>query len=120
MLAAYNIRFVDACRKMRIFYKKDRETGLRVYLLDGIASPFLLGRAVYLAPWMTGERIRLRYMILHEYCHYRQGDTVTHFSFRESWSGLELRTRAEIRSCISVMWRMVLPLSRRFCMREGA
>ncbi len=50
MLAAYNIRFVDACRKMRIFYKKDRETGLRVYLLDGIASPFLLGRAVYLAP----------------------------------------------------------------------
>ena len=50
----------------------------------------------------------------------RGGDTVTHFSFRESWSGLELRTRTEIRSCISVMWRMVLPQSRRFCMRKGA
>lgn len=74
VLAAYNIRFAVACRKMRIFYKRDRETGLRIYLLDGIASPFLLGRAVYLAPWMTGDCVRLRYMILHEYCHYKQGD----------------------------------------------
>lgn len=78
MLAAVlffsNIIFGIKCKKKRIFFKRDIETNLNVYLLDDIYSPFLLGQAVYLAPFMTKDAAKMRYMIMHEYCHHKHKD----------------------------------------------
>lgn len=52
--------------------------GLRlpVYLVEGLPSPFLYGRAIYLTPAMTEDSRKLSHILTHEYCHYRQGDTL--------------------------------------------
>ena len=52
----------------------DGETNLAIYLLDECSSPFLFGKGVYLHPDMTKNTVSMRYMILHEYCHLKQGD----------------------------------------------
>lgn len=69
-----NLHFYRFCLKNRVFYKQDKETGLKIYLLRDLASPFLLGNHIYVDTEMSQNEQRLRYMILHEYCHYRQGD----------------------------------------------
>lgn len=60
--------------RSRIFLKKDGETKVRVYLLEECGTPFLFGRSIYLHPNMTENAEAMRYMILHEYCHLKQGD----------------------------------------------
>ena len=60
--------------RSRIFLKKDGETKVRVYLLEECGTPFLFGRSIYLHPDMTDNAEAMRYMILHEYCHLKQGD----------------------------------------------
>lgn len=73
-LIVSNVIFFIKCKKKRIYFRNDLETGLKIYLLDDIYSPFLLGHAVYLAPSMTRDIVKMRYMILHEYCHYKNKD----------------------------------------------
>ncbi len=69
-----NLRFYRYCRKERTFYKRDPETGLRIYLLKELPSPFLAGNRIYVDARMVQDEKKLSYMVLHEYCHYRNGD----------------------------------------------
>ena len=69
-----NVRFYRYCRKERTFYKRDPETGLRIYLLKELPSPFLAGNRIYVDAKMVQDEKKLSYMVLHEYCHYRNGD----------------------------------------------
>lgn len=69
-----NLRFYRYCRRERSFYKRDRETGLQIYLLKELPSPFLAGNRIYVDAGMVQDEKKLSYMVLHEYCHYRNGD----------------------------------------------
>lgn len=69
-----NLRFYRYCRREQSFYKRDRETGLQIYLLKELPSPFLAGNRIYVDAGMVQNEKKLSYMVLHEYCHYRNGD----------------------------------------------
>lgn len=69
-----NLRFYRYCRRERTFYKRDPETGLQIYLLQELPSPFLAGNRIYVDARMVQDEKKLSYMVLHEYCHYRNGD----------------------------------------------
>lgn len=69
-----NLRFYRYCRRERTFYKRDRKTGLQIYLLKELPSPFLAGNRIYVDAGMVQDEKKLSYMVLHEYCHYRNGD----------------------------------------------
>lgn len=69
-----NLRFYRYLRRERSFYKRDRETGLQIYLLKELPSPFLAGNRIYVDARMVQDEKKLSYMVLHEYCHYRNGD----------------------------------------------
>lgn len=66
--------FAVKLQKKRIFLKEDKETKTKIYLLEECAAPFLFGKNIYLHPDMTKNPESMRYMILHEYCHLKQGD----------------------------------------------
>jgi len=69
-----NLQFYRYCRRERTFYKRDPHTGLRIYLLKELPSPFLAGNRIYVDARMVQDEKKLSYMVLHEYCHYRNGD----------------------------------------------
>lgn len=69
---AENIRFAVYLRRRRIPLEQDFP--LPVFLVEGLPSPCMYGRAVYLAPEMAEDETRRLHMLTHEYCHYRQGD----------------------------------------------
>lgn len=71
-----NIRFANLCRKNGQYLGRDRETGMRIYLVDAICSPFLLGTRVYLPKDIIKNHTMRRHAVLHEYCHCCQGDSV--------------------------------------------
>ncbi len=48
--------------------------GLPVYTVEGIPSPCLYGKAIYVTEDCTASEERLRHVLAHEYSHYRQGD----------------------------------------------
>ena len=68
-----NALFLNFCKKKRIFHCKSEGVGLSVYHLDGIVSPFLMGKTIYLPSCMAEEE-QIRYAILHEESHYLHGD----------------------------------------------
>ncbi|MCM1253492.1 MAG: peptidoglycan DD-metalloendopeptidase family protein [Clostridium sp.] len=47
---------------------------LSVYTVKGLPSPCLCGRNIYLTKEMAADEKRLQHILVHEYCHYRQGD----------------------------------------------
>lgn len=69
-----NLRFYRYCLRERTFYKRDLHTGLQIYLLKELPSPFLAGNRIYVDARMVQDEKKLSYMVLHEYCHYRNGD----------------------------------------------
>lgn len=69
-----NLRFYRYCRRERTFYKRDPHTGLQIYVLKELPSPFLAGNRIYVDAGMVQNEKKLSYMVLHEYCHYRNGD----------------------------------------------
>lgn len=69
-----NLRFYRYCRRERTFYKRDPHTGLQIYVLKELPSPFLAGKRIYVDARMVRDEKKLSYMVLHEYCHYRNGD----------------------------------------------
>lgn len=73
-VVAKNLLFYGRCRRNRRFLRLIPQQKLRIYLLPGIETPFLLGRGIYLPEDMQEEKKQLRYMVQHEYCHYRHGD----------------------------------------------
>ena len=73
-VVAKNLLFYGRCRRNRRFLRSISQQKLRIYLLPGIETPFLLGRGIYLPEDMQEKKKQLRYMVQHEYCHYRHGD----------------------------------------------
>lgn len=70
-----NIAFSASLRKDR--RELDVSAPLRVYALPDIESPFLFGLfrpAVYVSEDMSKNSESLRFVLAHEYCHYRHGD----------------------------------------------
>ena len=70
-----NVLFHNSCKKKRIYLRKSEDAGLAVYHLEGIASPFLMGKTIYLPTYMVEDE-QIRYAILHEESHYRHGDAI--------------------------------------------
>lgn len=69
-----NVCFYVWCRRNRSFYELNEKTGLAIYLLPEIKSPFLFGKTVYIdADMAVDSRIR-EHIIIHEYCHYKHFD----------------------------------------------
>ncbi len=68
-----NLQFMISCKKKRKYLFKSEGAGLPVYHLDGIASPFLIGKTIYLPSFMV-EDVQIRYAILHEESHYKHRD----------------------------------------------
>lgn len=71
-LVAVNISFYIRLRRRRV--RAEADCPLPVYRVEGLGSPCLFGRAVYVNERTEGEN--LRYVLAHEYCHYRHGDMV--------------------------------------------
>ncbi len=77
LIVFQNLRFYRMLRKRRILYEGDlpyREIPGKVYLLENISSPFLFGRQIYIAPEMLEDGKKLYHILVHETCHWRQGD----------------------------------------------
>lgn len=72
--AVNNILFSIFLFQKRCYYEKNSEVGLNIYLIDHTKTPFLFGRNIYLHEEMITDTSHVRYMILHEFCHYKQGD----------------------------------------------
>ncbi len=70
-----NLRFAKYLRTGRVRFQQDGSP-LPVWLVEGLPSPCLYGRAVYMTPELTTEPKRFSYVLAHEYCHYRQGDMI--------------------------------------------
>ena len=68
-----NLRLLNSCKKKRK-YLFQSEAGLPVYHIDGISTPFIIGRSIYLPSFITGEE-QIKYAVLHEESHYRHGDS---------------------------------------------
>lgn len=70
-----NIAFSASLRKGR--RELDVSAPLKVYALPSIDSPFLFGLfrpAVYVSEGIAENNASLRFVLAHEYCHYRHGD----------------------------------------------
>ena len=52
------------------------EIPLSVYIVNGLPSPCLCGRSIYLTKDMAGDEKQLEHILIHEYCHYRQLDSL--------------------------------------------
>ncbi|MCH5250599.1 MAG: peptidoglycan DD-metalloendopeptidase family protein [Lachnospiraceae bacterium] len=71
-------RYLYANRKP---YNGLGETGryrdsLSVYIVDFLPSPCLSGRSIYLTEKMIEDKVELEHILAHEYCHYRQLDSI--------------------------------------------
>lgn len=71
--AFYNLRFRRLLHRQRMAFE-GYSSKLPIYLVEGLPSPCLYGKAIYITPEVTTEEKRLEHVITHEYCHYRQGD----------------------------------------------
>ena len=67
-----NIKFYRFCIKNRAFFRNEKE--VKVYFLEGIGSPFLLGKDIYINKNSIENETVLKHVIMHEYCHYKQRD----------------------------------------------
>lgn len=67
-----NIKFYRFCLKNRHFFKNEKE--VKVYFLEGIGSPFLLGKNIYIDKNSIENEMVLKHVIMHEYCHYKHRD----------------------------------------------
>lgn len=72
----YQIRFTKylAVRRKPLQEKDGQYRGLKVYTVEGLPSPCLCGKHIYLDDEMTKDAARLNHVLAHEYCHYRQLD----------------------------------------------
>lgn len=68
-------RFLAVSRKP--LQDKNREyRGLKVYTVEGLPSPCLCGRRIYTDSETVEDERRLSHILAHEYCHYRQLDSL--------------------------------------------
>lgn len=69
----YNLRFNSFLHRQRMGFE-GYSSKLSIYLVEGLPSPCLYGRGIYITPEVTTNEKKLKHVITHEYCHYRQGD----------------------------------------------
>ena len=69
----YNLRFRRLLHRQRMVFE-GYSSKLPIYLVEGLPSPCLYGKAIYITPEVTTNEKKLKHVITHEYCHYRQGD----------------------------------------------
>lgn len=50
--------------------------GLKVYTVKGLPSPCLCGNKIYLDEELAEDESKLKHILAHEYCHYRQLDSL--------------------------------------------
>ncbi|MDE7342072.1 MAG: peptidoglycan DD-metalloendopeptidase family protein [Lachnospiraceae bacterium] len=73
----YQIKWNNYLRANRIpLTGRKKYRGLNVYTVEGLPSPCLTGRCIYLTKEMAGEPERLEHILAHEYCHYKQLDSL--------------------------------------------
>ena len=73
----YQIKWSRYLRANRIpLTGREKYRGLSVYIVEGLPSPCLTGRCIYLTEEMAGEPKRLEHILAHEYCHYKQLDSL--------------------------------------------
>lgn len=72
----YQIRFTKylAVRRKPLQEKDGQYRGLKVYTVEGLPSPCLCGKRIYLDDEMAKNGAKLNHILAHEYCHYRQLD----------------------------------------------
>lgn len=73
VLTVYNTGFVIYVSLKRSFLRKNDASGLNVYTINLRATPFLLGRSIYVGSEDEGFS---KYVICHETCHYKHKDMV--------------------------------------------
>lgn len=60
--------------------KKNSKKGIRLYVIDNLASPCLYGlpgkEAIYLTPDIVSDNHRLCHVLAHELCHKKHGDSI--------------------------------------------
>lgn len=71
-----NLIFIIRVHKSRELIAIAPYNSLRVYKLEGIKSPFLFGRNIYITNDLKKDSIPYNHAICHEYCHYKQGDSL--------------------------------------------
>ena len=77
-----NVRFARRLRKGRKDYAPPEASGMgkmKVYTIEGLASPCLYGlpfrEAVYLTPDIAANQDKLHHVLTHEMCHKKHGDS---------------------------------------------
>ncbi len=78
IIVVNNLVFAWKILRRRKFLAKTSYGNLNVYTLDGIDSPFLFGRSIYVPSGMEQGSSQYEYSLCHEYCHYKQGDSIWH------------------------------------------
>lgn len=73
----YQMKWNNYLRSNRIpLMGRKKYRGLNVYTVEGLPSPCLAGRCIYLTKEMAEEPERLEHILAHEYCHYKQLDSL--------------------------------------------
>ena len=71
-----NLALLRSLRRERVFCEREPETGMRIWLLPRGCTPFLMGRQIYLPAELEKGQREYRHAVLHEVCHWRQGDSM--------------------------------------------
>lgn len=76
-MAVQNVCFWLDLRRRRILCHEELPVPWvpgKLYILEGLSSPFLFGRNIYVSPDMLEDKQKLCHILTHEICHWRQGD----------------------------------------------
>lgn len=77
-IIAKNIWFWNGLRRRRVLYEGQLPVASlpgNLYLVDHLKSPFLFGRHIYVSPEMLSDQQKLQHILVHETCHWKQGDS---------------------------------------------
>lgn len=74
----YQIRFMRylSARRKPLQGENVQYHGLKVYTVKGLPSPCLCGNKIYLDEESAEDETKLKHILAHEYCHYRQLDSL--------------------------------------------
>lgn len=82
-LAAYHFRLERYLRKKRIMLSEGERSrcmegmdSFAAYSVEGLPTPCLLGRCIYIPAGLAEDGELLRFALEHERCHYRHGDHI--------------------------------------------
>jgi len=70
-----NSRLYGFLKNNRVKYNS-LDSILPVYLVDGLETPFLYGRSIYIPTKLAADQRKMKHILAHENCHYMQGDYI--------------------------------------------